>query len=162
MNTRALNALAGVIAAAMKEDRTPMGIALAIESAGMLQSPETAAELESLRREVQSNRVDGERLIRAEQRRAELEAVLSTHRADDRAEIDRLRARVAELEAPLAIGADPLAYGPRGYRCGCGMNAHSNLTPCRPDPIEDPHDSPLHHPYTTARLREDQGADDGR
>lgn len=28
---------------------------------------------------------------------------------------------------------DPLAYGPRGYRCGCGKDAHSNLTPCAPD-----------------------------
>jgi hypothetical protein len=51
MNGRALNALAGVIAAAMKQDRTPMGIALAIESAGLLQSPESAAELVALRAE---------------------------------------------------------------------------------------------------------------
>lgn len=27
---------------------------------------------------------------------------------------------------------DPLAYGPTGYRCGCGKDAHSNLTPCQP------------------------------
>lgn len=25
---------------------------------------------------------------------------------------------------------DPIAYGPRGYRCGCGKDAHSNLVPC--------------------------------
>ncbi|WP_069769758.1 hypothetical protein [Streptomyces sp. LUP30] len=28
---------------------------------------------------------------------------------------------------------DPLAYGPTGYRCGCGKDAHSNLVPCQPD-----------------------------
>ncbi|MEU0634365.1 hypothetical protein [Streptomyces sp. NPDC005989] len=27
---------------------------------------------------------------------------------------------------------DPLTYGPTGYRCGCGKDAHSNLTPCQP------------------------------
>ena len=31
---------------------------------------------------------------------------------------------------------DPIAYGPRGYRCGCGKNAHSNLVPCTPDPSD--------------------------
>ncbi|WP_435609998.1 hypothetical protein [Streptomyces sp. C10-9-1] len=42
---------------------------------------------------------------------------------------------------------DPNAYGPTGLRCGCGRAAHSNLTTCRPDSPEDPHDSPLHHDY---------------
>ncbi|MGW3164781.1 hypothetical protein ACWC9Q_18295 [Streptomyces sp. NPDC001142] len=27
---------------------------------------------------------------------------------------------------------DPLTYGPTGYRCGCGKDAHSNLTACQP------------------------------
>ncbi|MFS0695102.1 hypothetical protein [Streptomyces nitrosporeus] len=30
---------------------------------------------------------------------------------------------------------DPITYGPTGYTCGCGKTAHSNLTPCAPDPI---------------------------
>lgn len=38
----------------------------------------------------------------------------------------------AELEMP-----DPIAYGPAGYRCGCGKAAHSNLTPCRDDSDRD-------------------------
>ncbi|MFB6805400.1 hypothetical protein [Streptomyces sp. NPDC056387] len=42
--------------------------------------------------------------------------------------------RVAYLEAALAVDPDPIAYGPRGYRCGCGKDAHSNLVPCTPDP----------------------------
>lgn len=28
---------------------------------------------------------------------------------------------------------DPLAYGPTGYQCGCGKDAHSNLVPCAVD-----------------------------
>ena len=32
-----------------------------------------------------------------------------------------------------AATPDPLAYGPTGYRCGCGKDAHSNLVPCQPD-----------------------------
>lgn len=28
---------------------------------------------------------------------------------------------------------DPIAYGPTGIRCGCGKDAHSNLTPCQPE-----------------------------
>lgn len=32
------------------------------------------------------------------------------------------------------MSPDPIAYGPTGYRCGCGKDAHSNLTPCAPDP----------------------------
>jgi hypothetical protein len=34
---------------------------------------------------------------------------------------------------PHAQAPDPLAYGPTGYRCGCGKEAHSNLVPCQPD-----------------------------
>lgn len=100
MNTKALNSLADLICRAQEQGkRTPMGIAMAIDSAGRHMSPETADELEQLRRSVETNRVDGQRLIRAEQRRAELEAVLDTHRRDDQAEIERLRKQVAELLA---------------------------------------------------------------
>lgn len=82
---------------------------------GMLVPEGGAAELERLRREVESSCVDGARLIRAEQRTAELEAVLGTHRKDDQAVIERLRARIAALEAEVAeyeqpADEDPIAY----------------------------------------------------
>ncbi|MFF7550880.1 hypothetical protein ACFZCU_45860 [Streptomyces canus] len=54
MNTKALNALADVICRAQEQDRTPMGIAFAVDSAGLHMSPETAAELESLRSQVEA------------------------------------------------------------------------------------------------------------
>lgn len=49
MNTRLINSAAGVINAALTQNRTAAGIALALDSAGMLMTPETAAELASLR-----------------------------------------------------------------------------------------------------------------
>lgn len=49
MNARAVNAAAGVIHAAMKTRQTAAGIAMAVEVAGLLMSPETAAELARLR-----------------------------------------------------------------------------------------------------------------
>ncbi len=49
MNTKALNELAALICRAQEQDRTPMGIAFAIDAAGRHMSPETAAELAALR-----------------------------------------------------------------------------------------------------------------
>lgn len=53
MNARSVNAAAGVVQAAWAQGRrTAAGIALALDSAQMLMSPETAAELERLRARV--------------------------------------------------------------------------------------------------------------
>lgn len=46
---RALTALGEVICRAQTTTRTPMGLAFAVDAAGMLASPETAAELVTLR-----------------------------------------------------------------------------------------------------------------
>ncbi|MEU3903251.1 hypothetical protein AB0F20_05480 [Streptomyces goshikiensis] len=35
--------------------------------------------------------------------------------------------------APAVPYPDPIAYGPTGYQCGCGKDAHSNLVPCAPE-----------------------------
>ncbi|KOV86110.1 MULTISPECIES: hypothetical protein [unclassified Streptomyces] len=48
MNTRSVNSAAGVILAAMQQNRTPAGIALALESAGLLMSPEAARDMASV------------------------------------------------------------------------------------------------------------------
>jgi hypothetical protein len=117
VNAKLVNSAAGVILAALQQNRTPAGIALALDSARLLMTPEDAAEVERLRlradeverayafdtaelkRQLESARVDGRRLIRAEQRTAELEAVRATHRKDDHAEIEQLRTQVAALLA---------------------------------------------------------------
>jgi hypothetical protein len=49
MNTQGINTAADVIARAMQTRQTAAGIAVALAAAGMLQSPETAAEVERLR-----------------------------------------------------------------------------------------------------------------
>jgi hypothetical protein len=49
VNTKRVNTAADVILAALTQNRTAAGIATALESAQLLMSPETAAELRSLR-----------------------------------------------------------------------------------------------------------------
>lgn len=49
MNARRVSAAAGVICAAQKQRQTAAGIAAALEAAGLLQSPESAAEVVALR-----------------------------------------------------------------------------------------------------------------
>jgi hypothetical protein len=48
VNTQRVNGAAGVILAALEQNRTPAGIALALESAGLLMTPETAADMASV------------------------------------------------------------------------------------------------------------------
>ncbi|MFE5851992.1 hypothetical protein ACFQ61_02030 [Streptomyces sp. NPDC056500] len=36
-------------------------------------------------------------------------------------------------QATAPAEPDPIAYGPTGFQCGCGKNAHSNLVPCAED-----------------------------
>lgn len=148
MNTRALNALAGVIAAAMKQDRTPMGIAIAIESAGMLQSPETAAAYEQLREDI-----TGACLARHEEEQENARLRLALKSAQ--------RGRQSLPDCRCRTDNDGDRNGWIKYRARDGefveLPCHDHATS-----VEDPHDSPLHHTYMTARLREDEGADDGR
>ncbi|MFF8901719.1 hypothetical protein ACF082_30040 [Streptomyces lydicus] len=49
MNARRINSAADLICRTMQTHQTPAGIAMALDAAGMLQSPETAAEAERLR-----------------------------------------------------------------------------------------------------------------
>ncbi|MGA5506867.1 hypothetical protein [Streptomyces umbrinus] len=52
MNVKRVNCAADVILAALTQNRTAAGIATALESAGLLMSPDTAAELAAVRRSV--------------------------------------------------------------------------------------------------------------
>jgi hypothetical protein len=49
MNCRAINAASGVILAAQQQGRLAAGIALALDAAGLLNSPEHAAEVAAMR-----------------------------------------------------------------------------------------------------------------
>ncbi|MFD0052978.1 hypothetical protein ACFVHR_04540 [Streptomyces sp. NPDC127168] len=82
MNTRRVNSATGVILAALQQGRVPAGIALALESAGLLMTPETANDMAS---------VSAEAVALSEKAVAELRW--------EHAENARLRERIAELEA---------------------------------------------------------------
>ncbi|MFJ8555274.1 hypothetical protein [Streptomyces sp. NPDC093676] len=97
MKTRNVNAAAGVLNAAMQQGKqTPTGLAVALDSACLLNSPETAVELQRLRARV-----------------AELEQLLITDRPVDEdpiayaltAEADGITRRIAPTQA-LRVGGD--------------------------------------------------------
>lgn len=122
MNTKLVNSAAGVINAALGQDRTAAGIALALESAQLLMSPETAAELQRLRDEnvllrlnhdqVQASMAKmaaelGQALRDAAEDLPRLRANLkgwSERGRKAEAELKSARIQVAELEARAAAG----------------------------------------------------------
>ncbi|MFF9200013.1 hypothetical protein ACF09L_32880 [Streptomyces sp. NPDC014779] len=106
MNAKRVNAAAGVILAALKSKRTAAGIAADLESACLLQSPETAAELARRRTEDLALRVElapmgAPRRVPFELGASLLPAVrwLVARESDLIAQVSRLANRVAELEA---------------------------------------------------------------
>lgn len=129
MNTKLVNSAAGVINAALGQDRTAAGIALALESAQLLAAPGTVAELERLAGLLVAR---SEELLAAEARVAELLAerhstnesldealqelrLLNTQRGDVALLIERERAEGEEcvdidaLESALGLGSNELA-----------------------------------------------------
>ncbi|MFI9154555.1 hypothetical protein [Streptomyces sp. NPDC053367] len=115
----------------------------ALESAQMLQSPETAAE-----------RAAAEVAVRvAEETLAELKR--------EHAENARLRERIAELEALTPAAVQTCRECGAGYSYGepcsqCVFEAH--MAAAAAAGIEDPHDSPLHHAYRLGRDLPEAGA----
>ncbi|WP_228181306.1 hypothetical protein [Streptomyces anulatus] len=114
MNAKRINAAAGVILAAQKQRQTPAGIAAALEAAGLLQSPESAAELAQLQDDI-----TGACLARYEEeqdaKRARFAAKLARKRAFDlRAERDAF----ADWANTLAYAVAPVEvlgrYGEEG------------------------------------------------
>ncbi|MFD5057410.1 hypothetical protein [Streptomyces sp. NPDC058394] len=65
----------------------------------------------------------------------EVRRLLAEHASDEQA----AHAEEKDTAASATTSTpDPLAYGPNGYRCGCGKPAHSNLVPCQPDETQGP------------------------
>lgn len=187
MNTKALNSLADLICRAqVNGKRTPMGIAMAIDSAQRHMTPETAAELAAFRA-LDLGTAEGRISAKCEDPK---------HPVWLR-DLDDVRGcpwcRVAELEQQLAAkdrpaDEDPIAFAltakaeevcdhPNGYGpygcAGCGVfppaDGEDDVSPKvrklrdllagqRAAVLEDPHDSPLHHNYRVPRdLPEVQG-----
>lgn len=148
MNTRLVNSAAGVINAALAQCRTAAGIALALESAQMLMTPEIAAELERFRA-MELGDIEGRvSAACAEPGHSTWLRAVSGNRGCP-------WCRVAELEAltPAAIqtcrvcGAG-YSYGEPCQTCEFKARMAAELAVRG---LEDPHDSPLHHSYKTPR-----------
>lgn len=93
MNTRLIATAADVISRAMQQGRTlPAALAVALDSAQLLQSPETAAEHERVRTKYLEAADTVARLVLQRGERAKVENAL-------RDEVEQLQARVAELES---------------------------------------------------------------
>lgn len=142
MNTRRVNAAAKVVLAAQEKDRTPAGIALALEAAGLLQSPRVAVELADL-----------------QARRDVLLTLLPTGPRQEQGLPNDLAASDAEFGAweqvaeVLGVG---LPYNPADAPADA---LTALLAPTQTLRREDPHDSPLHHAYQLGRdLPETGGA----
>ncbi|MFD4855066.1 hypothetical protein [Streptomyces atratus] len=114
MNTRRVNTAAGVINAAQKTRQTAAGIAMVLESAGLLQSPESAAELVALQQDrdgfrEQRNTVfkTNEELLKRVERSGLARLQAENEARTVARERDALRARVAELEAAQTAALTP-------------------------------------------------------
>ncbi|MFE9645279.1 hypothetical protein ACFYO0_14420 [Streptomyces sp. NPDC006365] len=135
MNTRLVNSASGVITAAQAQNRTAAGIALALESAQMLMTPETAAEQERIRTErdryrtawrmsrtraLSAGGAADRYAARAREGQEALQNMLFATIASQIArkaatdEAAELRARVANLEAKLAEYEQPADTAPSG------------------------------------------------
>ncbi|WP_406338209.1 hypothetical protein OG987_13185 [Streptomyces sp. NBC_01620] len=130
MNARRVTAASGAIHAAQKTRQTAAGIAMALEAAGLLQSPESAAELVELRARV-----------------AELETAVAHALAPHVKFVDSAHCEADSEPWPcptvstLAPAGWPLSDGPAPGRQFERLGS----------PVEDPHDSPLHHTYAVPR-----------
>ncbi|WP_327246588.1 hypothetical protein [Streptomyces sp. NBC_01320] len=127
MNARRVSAASGVIHAAQKTRQTAAGIAMALEAAGLLQS---AAELAELRARV-----------------TELETAVAHALAPHVKFADSSHCEADSEPWPcptvstLAPAGWPLSDGPAPGRQFERLGS----------PVEDPHDSPLHHTYAVPR-----------
>ncbi|MBT2508871.1 hypothetical protein J7I98_23880 [Streptomyces sp. ISL-98] len=120
MNAKRVAAAAGVIFAAQQTRQTAAGIAYALESACLLQSPETAAELAELRARCERYRIawrrartralaTGSAADRYAARTRDLQEALRETVAEEltvQMECNALQARVAELEHQLGQAAE--------------------------------------------------------
>ncbi|MFB7007853.1 hypothetical protein [Streptomyces sp. NPDC056287] len=132
MNAKRVNAAAGVIHAAQKTRQTAAGIAMCLEAAGLLQSPESAAEQLALLAEVDGLRARVAEAVAAvaclEQKRVELERIANAERA-----------RVAELEVATYVAPSPSCtrcYGADAVRFVANGGTTAPCFVCGPSQVD--------------------------
>ncbi|MFD4740559.1 hypothetical protein ACFWNQ_24825 [Streptomyces virginiae] len=153
MNTNRVNAAAGVLHAAMQQGKSlPQSLAYGLEAAGLLQSPESAAELDRLSRLAESlhQRVDHQREGKARWRaRAELAEARVTELEAERGAV------VADRDAQIIawLGKKAREYGTsnresRDKAEAVGRMADKLSRGAVRRPHEDGYVSPLHQDHT--------------
>jgi hypothetical protein len=128
MRTQLVATAADVISRAMQQGRTlPAALAVALDSAQLLQSPDTAAAFEKLLR---WHDEDGKAIEAATRLRGELRSRITTLEADREAsdrEYEAATARIAELEAsPLGWARLLDAKSLDNFMCALGMAADTD------------------------------------
>lgn len=114
-------------------------IVFALGSAQLLQSPETAAELEALRSELSGRKRAYADAVASVARLVKERTELEKWAAADRTERDQLRARVAELEAETYVAPSPSCtrcYGADAVRFVDKGGATSPCRVCGPSECE--------------------------
>lgn len=135
MNTEAIRGAAEVICAAEKKSTVPVTLAIALEAAGWLNTPETADELRSLRARVAELEAAATKVAEFCAQRAEY--VANLRNANPNADHDYYRwSGHAAARRQLSQRLDL----PVGWPT-------DDVPVATPAPAEDPHDSPLHHDY---------------
>ncbi|MFD0358411.1 hypothetical protein ACFVHW_32465 [Streptomyces sp. NPDC127110] len=156
MNAHRMNAAAGALRMAMQRGAaTPEELAYDLEAAQLLQSPESAVELARLRDRVEQLETARERLADAMQRGQQWrDGRLVSERTLTQREIRALTGiplRESAEDEYRFCGAD-LGRTEFPFTC-CRRVAHKGRCSdqLNPEPVEDPHDSPLHHEYRVGR-----------
>jgi hypothetical protein len=154
---RAVNAAADVIhRAQVNGTQTATGIAIALESAQLLQSPETVAESAVSAQAVQLAEASVAELRREHEENARLRERIAT--LEVAVESPELCADCGHMEDAHSKGGetDCTSSDARVFRCGCSYfiprygAAELVIVPA-PESLEDPHDSPLAHTYRIGR-----------
>jgi len=160
VNARRVNAAAGVILAAQKTKQTAAGIAASLEAAGLLQSPESAAEAVS----------PWERAVAGLNALADADIAfwiepdghISGPFGDEHIVWDQKTSRwrlVHDEDDDVHPPHPAPCRVPDSPDCACPIPATRDLRPgaeaarrmIRDRQAEDSHDSPLHHDYTVSR-----------
>ncbi|MFD7774322.1 hypothetical protein [Streptomyces sp. NPDC059753] len=162
-----------MILAAQAKDRTPAGIALALESARLLMSPETAAELEQLRswktadEKVQPHReaistANMHHIARLEQQLRRVRFLHAKHTDSEHCQHDGEPwpcPTLAALDAPVGEVCHPCGCPKRFARHADGCPTLAAVSVDRLTALlaptqalrEESHDGPLHHDYRIGR-----------
>lgn len=130
MNTKLVNTAAGVLAASMEQGKTlPATLAIALDSAQLLQSPETAAEHERVRTKYLEAADTVARLVLERGQRMKVENALRDEIVELQQQRDRRRVRLIAAEADLLSVRGLLSANGEPRRVPANIEIHERVAP---------------------------------